>query len=178
MTHKMQEQIRALTLDGKQEREIADIVGVHRNTVYRAQKQMGLTLNRPGFRGRILTDNQKAEVLALLKSGWGTSRIGRHLGCGEHQVRLVVKKFKFRRKPGEVGCRYHLSSAKRARIVEDILQRRDFALNIALKHHVAYKIVLALAKQTLGCPGLRCGYGQPPLSSNFPQKNHRNSLKA
>lgn len=168
----LEETIRSLTVAGKSQREICETLKLGRGAVQYARKKMHLTGDRPGMKGPTLTEAQETEVLALLKSGRGTSWIGKRLGIGEHQVRLIVKKFNFRRKRGEHGFRYHLSPTKREKILEDIRTHRDFARNIAWKHHVAYKIVLALARQELGCERFRCGYGQPALSSDFPQRHH------
>jgi hypothetical protein len=171
----LDEQIRRLTEAGKTQKEITQLTGKSRGTVHRRQKLMGLT---PPYRGprKHLPEAQVAEVLDLLKHGRGTSWIGKHLGIGEHPVRQIVKRFNFRRKRGEVGYRYHLSPTKRAKIIEEIREHRNFALQIAWKYRVAYKIVLRLAREELGCERFRCGYGQPALSSNFPQKNHTGSL--
>jgi DNA-binding CsgD family transcriptional regulator len=167
----MKKRVRALSEAGKSQKEIGRMLKLSRGSVYRAQKKMGLCLPRYGRRSPELTQTQEAEILALLKSGRGTSWIGRELGCGEYQVRLVATKFNFRRRRGEVGYRYHLSDAKHAKIVAEIRARQNFARDIAWKYHVAYKIVLALAHEELRCPRFRGGYGEP-LSSNFPQKHH------
>jgi transposase len=169
----IEEKIRELTAAGKQQKEIALALSWPRNRVYRWQRKMGLSGKRPGLRGRILTEAQEAEILALLKAGWGSSKIGKHLGVGEHQARLVVKKFNFRRKPGEPGYRYHLSPAKLQKITDEILEHRNFGTHLADKYRTSYKLILKLAHELLACPRFRSGYGEPALSSNFPQKRHR-----
>lgn len=98
MTAELREKIRLATLAGKQQKEIAVELRVHRNTVYRAQKRLGLQARQIS-----ITEAQEQEILHLLRRGRGTSWIGKHLGVGEHQARLVVKRFGFRRKPGDQG---------------------------------------------------------------------------
>jgi DNA-binding CsgD family transcriptional regulator len=166
MTCAQKEKVRALTLAGKRQSEIAVALSLHRNSIYRAQKSLGLHACQG------ISDAQEKQVLGLLRSGRGTSWIGKTLGVGEHQARLVATKFNFRRKRGEVGYRYHLSEQVLAKILEEIREHRNFARQIAWKYHVAYKIVLALARKELGCERFRSGYGTPALSSHFPQKNH------
>lgn len=172
MTPATKVKIRALTLACKYQEEIARQTKTSRSTVHRYQREMGLC---PPYRGRRKPELPEAlenEVLTLLKSGRGTSWIGKHLKIGEHQARLVAKKFDFKRKIGEVGYRYNLSDSKRAKIIEEIHARQNFARDIAWKYRVAYKIVLALAHQELACPKFRSGGYVDPLSSNFPQKHH------
>jgi transposase len=169
----IREQIRSMTLAGVSQREISEKLNKPRGFVHRWQKRLGLTARRCGPRSPELSEGQKAEVLAFLKKGRGTSWIGEHLGIGEHQARLVKKSFGFQRRRGEVGYRYRLSDEKRSKIIAEIRSRQNFARNIAWKYRVAYKIVLALAHQELQCPRFRSGYGEP-LSSAFPQKHfHR-----
>jgi hypothetical protein len=78
-----------------------------------------------------------------------------------HAVRTVSKKHNFHDEPGTPGCRYKLSEAKRAKIVEEIREHRNFARRIAWKYRVVYKIVLALSREELRCPRFRAGYGEP-----------------
>lgn len=174
----LEQTIRALTEQGLHQSEIARITGTSRGTVHRRQKALGLTLQRPGMRCPELTEAQETEVLALLRSGTGTKRIADRLGIRESSVRGIVKRNHFRHKPGQPGCRYKLSEAKRKTILTEIREHRDFARRIAWKHHVAYKIVLALAHEELRCERFRAGHGQPALSSNFPQKHYDHKLRA
>jgi DNA-binding CsgD family transcriptional regulator len=165
------EKIRRLTLAGKSQKQIVRLTRTSRGTVYRCQAKLGLNLPRHGRRSPPLPEAQEAEVLALLKSGRGTSWIGRYLGIGEHRARLVAKKFNFRRKLGDVGYRYRVSAAKREKIVEEILGRRNFCRTLAHKHKVSDKFVRKLAHELLGVSAFRSGYAEP-LLSNYPQKHH------
>jgi hypothetical protein len=100
----------------------------------------------------------------------GRSKIGRELGCGEHQARKVVAKYRFRRRPGEYGYRYRLSRTKRKKITEDILHRRDSAKQLARKHNVSYRVMLKIVKKTLGCERLTPGNPRQALESPFAQR--------
>ena len=158
------QEIKILTLGGKGQKEIAALLKVHRNRVYRFQRRLGLRACR------VLPLEVEQHILSLLKSGMGTSKIGRELGVGEHQARKVVAKYRFRRRPGEYGYRYHLSRAKRKRITEDILHRRDHAAPLARKHGISYRVMLRIVKETLGCERLTPGNPKQALESPFAQK--------
>ena len=173
----LEEKIRKLTLEGKSQKAIAKITHTSRSGVYRRQRLMGLCKPRFGRRVPLLPEAQECQVLQLFQSGHGATRISKNLGISERQVRLVAKKFNFRRTRGEVGYRYHLSEAVRAKIIAEIRLRQNFARDIAWKYRVAYKIVLALAHRELACPKFRSGYGEP-LSSHFPQKIRKSKASA
>lgn len=157
---------------GKTRKEVAAELGIHRNTVCQRLKQSPLAISYRGRRKPALPEAVEAEVLALLKSGRGTSWIGKHLGISEHQVQLVADKFNFRRKRGERGYRYHVSASQREKIMEEILGRRNFCRTLAFKYKVSDKFVRKLAHELLGVPEFRGGYGEP-LSSNFPLKHEQ-----
>ena len=160
----LKQKIKTLTLAGKGQKEIAALLKVHRNRVYRFQRSLGLHARR------VLSLEIEQEILGLLKGGMGTSRIGRELGVGEHQARKIVAKYHFRRRPGEYGYRYRISRAKRKRIAEDILHRRDSAMQLARKHRISYRVMLKFVKKTLGCERLTPGNPAQPLESPLPQR--------
>src|SRR5882724_411163 len=113
----LMERIKLLTRQGVSQREIGERLGRSRSYVYRAQKRLGLHACQG------ITEEQEKQILLLLKQGHGTSKIGRDLGVGEHQCRLVAKKYRFERQKGERGYRYHLTNAVILRITKDILER-------------------------------------------------------
>jgi hypothetical protein len=162
MMTKQKRKIEQLTRSGKRQAEIAFLLRIHRNSVYRAQRALGLTAcQRP-------SPEVEAQIVPLLRSGLGTGKVCRRLNVTEHFVRLTARKNKFHRKP---GYRSHLPRAKRRRIVDEIKNRRNFAVDIAAKYHASYKTVLRMAHSVLGCPVFRPGRGSP-LISNFPQRHH------
>jgi transposase len=158
--------IEQLTRAGKRQAAIARLLGMHRNSIYLAQRELGLSAwQRP-------SPEVEAQIISLLRSGLGTGKVCRQLGVTEHFVRLTARKNRFHRKPGEVGYRSQLSPAKRQRILEEITQRRNFGTHLASKYKVPYKLILKLAHETLACPRFRAGYASPFLS-NFPQRHFR-----
>ena len=171
MTTKQRQKIEQLTRSGKRQAEIASLLGIHRNSVYRAQKELGLSAKPHGPRSPMPTKDQEARILELLSTGVGTSRIAEQLGLRCHAVRCVSKKHGFRHKRGP-GQRHRLSSVKRAKILDEIQGRQNHALSIAHKYRTSYKLVLKLAHEMLACPRFRSGYGEP-LASNFPQRHFR-----
>ena len=92
LSAKAQQQIVDLTAAGKSETQIARLLHVHRNTVYRVQRSLGLQLPRHGPRAPVLTPTQEGEVLVLLKSGIGPGRIAAKLGLRQHAVRKLPRK--------------------------------------------------------------------------------------
>jgi transposase len=172
MTADQIRKIADLTPAGWRQKEIASELGLHRNRVYYWQKKMGLSLDHPGIPCPALTESQEKKVLELLETGAGTVRISKELGLRERAVRNFAKNNHFRHKRGP-GQRYRLSPAKRAKILDEIINHRNPALTIAHKYSVSYKLVLRMARAALNCERFRCGYGRPPLASHFPQKDYR-----
>jgi len=164
--------IRELTIAGARQSEIAVQLGIHRNSVFRWQRAMGLTSRRHGPRAPRLTASQERAVLRRLQRGHGTKRIADSLGLREWAVRTFARKHRFEHPAGTPGHRYRLDGATRAKIVDEILNRRNYARDIAGKFGVSYKIVLRLAHETLACPRFRSGRAEP-LSSNWPMRERR-----
>jgi DNA-binding CsgD family transcriptional regulator len=166
----IKETIRTLTEAGKSQKEIAQLTGTSRGTVYRCQKQLGLTLHRHGIRCPEITPSQEKQIIGLLSAGLGTGKIAARLGLRQHGVRRIAEKHKFGRKPSECDA---LAPVTREKILEEITQQRNFAVDLAEKYSVSYKTVLKIAHETLGCP--RFSSGRPlcgPFTSNFPQKHN------
>jgi DNA-binding CsgD family transcriptional regulator len=157
------QQIKTLTLARVSQKEIGQRLGFSRGSVYRAQKRLGLHASQGA------TPEQEEEILRLLRSGAGCSKIGRQLGVGEHQCRLIKKKYEIRRKLGERGYRHPLSASKRAKILGDIKLRIASAVVLAERHHVGHKLILKLAHQIFGAARFLPS-AKWPLRSYFPQK--------
>jgi predicted transcriptional regulator len=81
------EQIKMLTLAGTWQKTIGEQLGLSRTAVYLAQKQLGLHARLP------LPDETEKEILRLLRTGMGTSKIGRKLRVGRQAAKLVAKKY-------------------------------------------------------------------------------------
>src|ERR1700693_2239951 len=125
---------------------------------------MGLCLRRHGPRAPELTERQETQVLELLRTGMGTRRVANQLGLRDHAVRAVVSKNHFRHKVGRCGHRYKLSASKRAAIIDEIVNRRNFGLHLAWKYRVSYKMILRIAHEVLNVSHFRNGYREPFLS--------------
>jgi predicted transcriptional regulator len=80
-------EIKALTNQGMWQTKISQQLGLSRTTVYKAQKQLGLHARLP------LSDETEKEILRLLQTGIGQSRIGELTATNKHQVKLVAKKY-------------------------------------------------------------------------------------
>ena len=168
--------IRALTAAGCSQKEIAARLGRSRSWIHKLQRRLRITHDRHGPRPRVvITPALEREILSLLKAGRGGSRIGKDLKIGEHQVRLIVAKHRFRRRQGELGWKGEIDPATRAKLVDEIENHRNFAAHLADKYSVPYKAVLKLAHETLQCPRFRSGRATP-LISDFPQREKKSSL--
>jgi transcriptional regulator with XRE-family HTH domain len=156
----LREKIVEFTRQGKHQKEIADALGVHFNTVYRYQKRIGLRAAH-----RMTTPLTKARILRLLrgKRRFTYTEIATLTGTTKKIVSHIAGKANLRRHGG-------IPDGIRAALVEDILHRRAHALSLARKYHAPYEAVLKLAKETLGCAGLRPGCPKIPLESFFPQR--------
>jgi Homeodomain-like domain len=148
-------QVAAHLANGKSQKQIATWCRVHRNTIYRIQKILGLTA-RP-------EPPSPEQVKRLLDRGNGWRKAAAKLGTSEHVVRYIAEQNGFRRKPTAIP----------ARLVEDILAHKDYALGLSRKYHTDYKRVLALVHDTLGCGRLTPGKTLLPLDSPWPRVKPR-----
>jgi hypothetical protein len=139
------QKVKALTLADKRQDEIADALNIHRNSVYRHQKRLGLH----AWQG--ITEEQEKVTLDLLKAGRGVSSIGKDLGCGEYQVSLVKKKYGIRRRIGQVGYRWKPTTRQVVDIMDLALSHQISAAAIARKVGGPYKPVLRLCHKACGC---------------------------
>jgi hypothetical protein len=169
---KLETRIRRLTQAGKLQREITQLTGISRSSVYRIQKLLGLTLKRHGIRCPEITPNQEKEIIGLLSAGLGTGKIATRLGLRQHGVRRVAERNGFRRKDVWAA----LAPTVCAKVIAEIHDRRNHGLHIAAKYNIPYKLILRIAHRELACPKFRSGRSEP-LSSNFPQRNSQQSLR-
>jgi DNA invertase Pin-like site-specific DNA recombinase len=166
-----EEQIRKLHQEGKTQKEIAELTGTSRGTVYRLQKRMNLCAPYRGER-LPLSPSEAGRVLALLRRGLSTRQVCIKLNMREHAVRIIREKNHIVRKT----LWESVPPATQAKILEEIMERRNRGCDLAEKYGVSYKVILRVAHRELGCPKFRSGATEP-LSSNFPQKHFGKSRK-
>lgn len=160
-------QVKERTLSGKQQQdEIAIELGIHRNTVYRYQRALGLHACQG------ISSEQEETILRLLKTR-GTSWIGKELGVGEHQVRLVVKKYRFRRRRGQHGYRFHPTTAQFIKIMDLALSHTKSAAEIARIAGTPYKPTLKICHRVTACERFITGR---KLDSYLPMKWAKNNI--
>jgi hypothetical protein len=157
--------IKRLTLAGWRQNEIAERLGVHRNSVYRAQKKLGLQ----AWKG--ITPEEEKVILELLNAGHGTSWIGKELGCGEYQVRVVARKHGVRRqyRPGRY-FHFHATAEQIMRITDLALSHRHSAKAIAKIVGVPYSTTKRICHQVLNCERFIGGTTKIGLDSYLPMK--------
>lgn len=73
-------------LSGLEMQELAELFGLHRTTVARQLKQLGVPL-----RGQSLTPEQIRDVVRLYAQGHAMRRIAERLGCDYETVRRALK---------------------------------------------------------------------------------------
>jgi len=167
MTSQVLEKVRKMTVAGVRQRQIARIVGVHRNSIFRAQRKLRLSACQP-----LPTATRRRIRYLLRRKRWGTSRIAKHLGISEYQVREIAKRSGFERRPGEIGWRSHLSPDVYAKLVDEIQRHQNPASEISRKYGLPHKLILRLAHAVLGSGPFRTGVPSrtAPLSSDWPQR--------
>lgn len=148
------ERVKELTLSGASQKAIAQELGVHRNSIYRYQRDAGLHAQK---RPALELQNQ---ILKLLQKGITRKRVETMLGVSEWDVRRIARLH-------EISSRNKLPAAKVLRLVADILDRRGSAAALARKHGCGYKQALRLAHVVLKCDKF-VSNSQPPLSSYLP----------
>jgi hypothetical protein len=104
--------VKKLTLAGWRQFEIAERLDVHLNTVYRAQKKLGLRARQP------LSGAQEIQIVENLFTGDGAEKTARRLKLSEHAVRSVMRRFGVRRSPGHKGFRWKPKSPELLRIYD------------------------------------------------------------
>ncbi len=145
LSNEQQGQIRTMTLAEKRQDEIAEVLGVHRNSVYRYQKHLGLH----AWQG--ITEEEEKTILDLLKSGRGTSWIGKEIGCGEYQARRVAGKYQIHRRQGEPGYRWKPTMRQFIDVMNLAMDGKDSVASMARKVGGPYKPVLKLVHKIREC---------------------------
>lgn len=162
MTPEQKNTLLRLTRSGKSEKEIAAILSVHRNTVYRVQKSLGLSLKRHGPRTPEISSRVETKIICALQAGVSQRQAAAFFHVRESAVRAIAKKAGIKRRPA-------IPLELRARIAEEISARRNYARDIAGKFGISYKAALRFAHELLASPEFRRGRVEP-LTSNFPQR--------
>src|SRR5437016_14108210 len=101
LTAKEGNKIRELTLARWPQKRIAVALGRSRETIYLYQKRMGLTWIQHGPRARILTADEQADALALLRSGLSEKAVAMKFETSRWSIHKVAAKFQHRRRSEE-----------------------------------------------------------------------------
>jgi hypothetical protein len=162
--------IKQLHADGWRQDEIASVLRIHRNSVYRYQKLLGLR----AWQG--ISEKTEKKIRKLLTGpAWGASRIARFLDVSEHQVLLVKRKIKFQRRPGDPYYRWRPT-------INQFVKIMDYALASPRKHSIAeiaricgtpYKPTVKLCHKICQCERFLT---TPTLDSYLPMKHRENKI--
>lgn len=172
---KLLKRVAALTKQGVPQNEIAVQLGVHRNSIYRYQKTLGLSAWPQ------LSAEEERTIVDLLKAGHGVSWIGRQLRVGEHQARLVAKKYNIRKVYHPRGfAHFHPTAEHLMRITDLALSHQYSAKAIAKMTRVPYRTVVRICHQVLACEKFLGGGTRVGLESYLATKwrsTHRRPLE-
>lgn len=160
--HLRKEQVKAIRKMSKRksQKEIADALGIHRNSVYRYQALLGLHA-RHQFPAAAET-----QIVELLKTPMSFRNIAEQTGASEHFVRLIrIKHNVVHPSPGFIPM------PVRVKLDDEIKNHRNYLCDLAPKLGVGYKTVNKRAHKILGVTHFRPGRTPQPLSSNFPERN-------
>jgi hypothetical protein len=157
LTPAMKRRIAKLTPTTTQ-RDIGLLLGVHRNTVHRAQRELGLTARPPRPSTRAILD--------LVDSGLSHAKTAKALGTAGHIVRYVCEKNN--RRPGRHRPK-PISEAKMQAVMNDILSGLYPGTEISRQNNFCYKKTMKLIHQVRQCERF-IGNSKIPLDSYFPQK--------
>jgi transposase len=135
------------------QKEIAEKLGVHRNTIFRHQKALGLHARNTPDR------KTQRKILALLQT-MSRADVERKLHVSTHAVRKIAE---------ANGIRW-IPPAVRAAIADEIRGHRNYVTDLCWKYRRGYKSVRQIAREELGPGRFRNGASKPPLSSDFPQR--------
>jgi hypothetical protein len=151
-------EIRRLTKAGMRQSEIARRLGITAPSVSKAQRANGLPT-------KLIWPETK--IVSLFKRGWGGYRIAKHLHVPVNQVYSIAHA-------------HHINNGwaktpeeNEARFIEALKRGDDYVKRLAIKYMVAFCRANRIAHEVLKTIEFRPGLSKPPLSSNFPQTNHR-----
>ncbi len=172
LSSKIKARIRRMTRAGMSQKQIAHKLGISRGSVYRAQRRSGLSLRRHGPRKpeMELNESQKAEVLALLRSGTVSRRqIVERLKVPHRAVRLIAESYGIHRRKGNVPWRERVAPEILEKVLDEIRNRANYGLAIAAKFDAPRSAIYELAKEELGAMRFRPGAALPaPFTSDNP----------
>jgi Homeodomain-like domain len=140
----------------KSQKEIARELDVHRNTVYRTQKALGVTARSRTSPSRA----KERKILALLRSGVSRAAIETSQHATVHAVRRIAEAH-------GITTRQKLTEVQTLQVLADIVGRNASALAISKRRGVPHKTVLAMAHQVLKCERFLPS-AKNPLQSYFP----------
>jgi hypothetical protein len=161
LTAKQRRQILRLSSHLSQ-REIAENLGIHRNSVSRTQRAAGISLRRHGPRRAALTDQQEKAVLKLLRVRRTQVEIVEELPLvSDWQVRQTAKKF------GISNRRWEPTVSQLKAITDLALAHQHSGAAIAKKVGSPYKPTMKIIHEVLQCERFLTG---PKLDSFLPMK--------
>jgi transposase len=152
------------------QRQIAEKLGRHRSSIYRAQEWAGLEGKRHGPRCSDLSLNQEQRVLELLRIPWSQEKISRKLGVGLWQVRKTARKYKFKKPLWTPTPRQFL------KIMNLALDHKYSAIDIARMVNGPYRPVLKICHRVLKCEKFIGGQTKNGLDSYLPMKWRETSM--
>ncbi len=154
-------EIRRLTRAGVRQSEISRRLNITAPSVGKAQRAMGLPTRLP------TTPTPESEIVALFEQHVPGKEISRRLRCPANRVWAVMHKF------GLQNFNAKTPPENEARFVEALKRREGYIKILARKYRVAFCRAQRLAHEILGTKRFRPGAAKPPLSSDWPQRNHK-----
>jgi predicted transcriptional regulator len=146
------------------QKQIAVLTGVHRNSVYRTQREFGLRARpqRPST----------AAILDLLRRGVSRYRTAKALGTTESVVRYIAENNNL--KPGHHPRPFTAEQAHG--IMQDIFSGLYSGVAISKRTKTDYKKTMRIIHEVRACSRFLGGITPIPLDSYFPQKWTENKL--
>jgi transposase-like protein len=167
-----EEQVRKMTARGMRQGDIAAKLGVSRDTVYRAQKKLGLRAWQE------VSPEEERTIVDLLEAGYGIRKIGRELAVAESRVCQIAKKFKIRHMYNPHGrVRFNATAKQVERITDLALTHLLSATEIAKTVGVPYRTARRICHQATACEQFLGGGTRVGLESYLPTK-WRSNLRA
>lgn len=143
---------------------IARDMGLTRQTVARAQREMGLPT-------RLVWPEKK--IMRLFRKGWGGYRISKFLRVPANQVYAMAHRNGFHRSD---NAGYPTPAENEARFIEAVKNRENYVKHLAKKYQVGICKAQRIARKVLNTPRFRPGASKPVLSSDFPQRHFRKKI--
>lgn len=160
LTPEEREQIRALTHERVRQSEISRRLGIWRGTVSKVQLEMGLPTVPPV---------PEAEIVALFHQGWAGYKIAKHLKVPANRVWEVMHKYGIHRADG-TGCPTPKGDIEG--FTQALKNRQGHIKPLGVRFGLGFCKANDIAHEVLETERFRPGPSKPPLSSNYPQRNH------